>query len=352
MEKICSECGLPFNIGRTNAWRPNGVIIGKYPPHLRGTIYDVDELKHIFRVIGDTLGLDISRLIIEGKRKDAKRFVDAMLNHFREVGRGSLPPRRDLYDLTLNLAGIWGIGVGKVIDYQEGERIVLSFRNAYSIPMIAGDTAGAFESIEGVRVVPLWEGSEENLTLTMRRGEGEPELEERIVAEIEMGIPSVDEGDLEFKLCGSCGAPLELSKTFEWDAENALITEKLTGKRGVIHNTNGIVAVVKILVEELGEDMEQLIVSAAREYSREVYTEVRNETVLEAELGKFPLRSWGRPVRLQIRENRVSLRIDNPYLDQIVAGRVWGLFEAFHETEYKLELDPSGSGYLEMQLRR
>ncbi len=349
MKGICSKCGMPTNIGRTNVWQPNGVIVGKYPPHLRGTIYDLDELKYLFDSIARQTGLDISRLIIEGKRKDALRFISSMLEHFKETG-GSLPPAINIYEIVFNLCKVWGLGAIEILNYQEGETITISAKNAYYVPMFAGDASGVFESIEGCRVVPEWKGDESKLTLTLKRGEGEPELEQRIEAEVEKGIPSKEEGDLWYQLCGECGAPLELSRLLSWDMENAIIIEKLTGNRTFFHNTNGLFAVVKLLVDELGEDIERIILSSERAFAKNLYTKVKENTSLDAELNKFPLRSWGRPSQLKKEGGAFFIHVDNPYLDHIVAGRIWGLFEAFKEQEYIFGFESSGSGYIKIEL--
>ncbi len=350
MKGICSKCGMPTNIGRTNVWQSNGVIVGKYPPHLRGTIYDLDEIKYLFESISRQTGLDISRLIIEGKRKDALRFISSMLQHFREVGGGTLPPPRNIYEIIFNLCKIWGLGAVEILNYQEGETIAIPAKNAYFLPMFAGDAAGVYESIEGYRVIPLWEGDESELTLTLKRGEGEPELEERIEAEVERGIPSREGGDLWYKLCGECSAPLELSRLLSWDLENALITEKLTGNRAFFHNANGLFAVVKLLVEELGEDIERIILSSERVFAKNLYTRVRGATSLDAELNKFPLRSWGRPSHIKKEGGSFIIQVDNPYLDHLVAGRIWGLYEAFNQQEYIFGLESSGSGFIKIEL--
>ena len=72
----CSNCGLPVSIGRGNVWHANGVITASYPPHNRGTLYDVDELNNLFPAFSERIDFDITPLVVEGKRRDGKRYVE------------------------------------------------------------------------------------------------------------------------------------------------------------------------------------------------------------------------------------------------------------------------------------
>jgi len=349
--KVCSDCGLPKGIGRGNIWHSNGVITARYPPYIRGTLYDVGELNNLVSKLSERMDFDITPLVVEGKRRDGVRFTDSLLGNLKEMG-AEPPPSIEIYRMVCRFCATWGLGRVEVGEYKEGERGSLKVEDVYSIAMFSGDAAGTFESVERKRMDVKWHGDAASGVLELVASEGEPEMEQRIEQEVEMGIPCLEEGDLEYRLCPECGAPLEISAQFEWDESRARITERDSQKRYILHNTNGIVAVVRSLREELGEEVEAIITDISRAYARDYYSGISKDTSLDAELHKFPLRSWGRPTRLLRRKASHNITVINSYSPPVVAGRLWGLLEAFEECDLALEELREEEGVLDLVLMR
>ncbi len=349
-DKVCSRCGLPSGIGRGNIWHANGVINASMPPYIRGTLYDVEELNSLFPALSERIGFDITRLVVEGKRKDGRRYTDSLRNSLAAMGR-DLPPI-DIYNLVARFCKYWGLGLAEVLDYREGERLTLRTLKYYSDPMSRGDWAGVFEAVEKRRGEPVWKDEPTREILEVIATEGEPELEERIEQEVELGIPCEDERDLQYIHCPECGVPLEISRQFSWNADEALILEKISGIRFILHNTNGIVAVLRVLREELGEEIDRMVTDISRGYARGYYGLLQEETSLDAELMKFPLRSWGRPAEFAKTGDGFKVTVVNPYAPPIVAGRIWGLLETFSGTELSLSEHVAGENRCDLTLCR
>ncbi|MDI6874436.1 hypothetical protein [Candidatus Solincola sp.] len=346
----CSHCGLPRGIGKGNVWHKNGVITASQPPHIRGTLYDVEELNNLFPAISRRIGFDITRLVIEGKRRDGVRYTRSLMENLRRAGME--PAAMDIFRMISRFCAYWGLGIAEILEYREGEALSIRTPDYYSDPMARGDWAGVFEAAAGRRGDPRWRDESTREIIDVLAVEGEPELEERIEQEVELGIPFVEEGDLEYRHCPECGIPLAVSEQFEWNPEISLIRERISGRRFILHNTNGIVAVVRVLEEELGEEIGQIIAEISRDYARQYYGEIRDRTSLEAELLKFPLRSWGRATTLKREGNVIHIRIFNPYSGPIVSGRVWGLLETFENRDLVLEGREEGEGYVDILLKR
>ncbi|MGQ9537422.1 MAG: hypothetical protein ACUVS1_08145 [Actinomycetota bacterium] len=345
----CSRCGLPRGIGKGNIWHKNGVITASQPPHIRGTLYDVEELGNLFPSISRRIGFDITRLVIEGKRKDGVRYTRALMDNLRRAGME--PAAMDIFRMVSRFCSYWGLGIAEILEYREGELLSIRTPNYYNDPMARGDWAGVFEAADGRRGEAHWRDETTREIIDIVAVEGEPELEERIEQEVEMGIPFMEEGDLDYRHCPECGIPLAVSEQFEWNPEISLIRERISGKRFILHNTNGIVAVIRVLEEELGKEIGDIIAEISREYARRYYGEIRDRTSLEAELLKFPLRSWGRAANLRREKDGYRLKIVNPYSGPIVSGRVWGLLEVFEGRDLSLEGREEGEGYAEVNLR-
>jgi len=349
--RTCSHCGLPKGVGRGNVWHSNGVITARYPPYIRGTLYDVEELNNLVSRLCERMGYDITPLVVEGKRRDGVRFTGSLLGNLRDMGAG-LPPTIEIYRMVCRFCATWGLGRVEVAEYEEGEKGSLKVEDVYSIPMFSGDAAGTFEAVEKKRMDVEWHGDAADGLLELVASGGEPVREQRIEKEMEMGIPCLEEGDLEYRLCPGCGAPLQVSAQFEWDEDRARITERDSGKRYILHNTNGIVAVVRSLREELGEEVDAMIADISRAYARGYYSGIREDTSLDAELLKFPLRSWGRPTRLHRKGDGFKLTLINPFSAPVAAGRLWGLLEAFEEGDLVLEELGEKEGLLELTLSK
>ncbi|MFW6113917.1 MAG: hypothetical protein ACOC78_03230 [Actinomycetota bacterium] len=347
---VCSNCGLPRGIGRGNIWHSNGVITASYPPHIRGTLYDVNELNSLFPAISERIDFDVTHLVVEGKRKDGKRYADALIKNLKAHGKYEGPMQ--IYGMISRFITSWGLGLSEVLKYEEGERLTLEIQNSYSDPMSSGDWAGVFEAVEQKRGEVRWRDEKDPRVIDITAVEGEPELEVRIEQEVELGIPFVDEGDLQYRLCPECGMPLEISRQFHWDADASLIEEVDSGKRFVLHNTNGIVAVLRVLREELGEEINTIITEISRDYARDYYAALKGATSMDAELMKFPLRSWGRLSQLRLRGVDCYVKIINPYCSLIVAGRVWGLLEAFEGRPFSLVDIAESEGALDVSFTR
>lgn len=347
-KNICSNCSLPRSIGKGNIWHANGVITASYPPHIRGTLYDIDELNALFPAISERIGFDVTRLVVEGKRKDGKRYTDALVRNMKDMGKEPAPI--EVYEMIARFCSYWGLGLVSVADYREGERLTLEVKNVYSEPMYQGDWAGVFEAMERKRGEPNWRDEAVRDVIDVVAVEGEPELDVRIEEEVEMGIPFVEEGDLQYRHCPECGVPLEISNQFLWDADNASIMERNSGKRFILHNTNGFAAVERVLREELGGKINDVITEISRDYARDYYMGIGSETSMDAELMKFPLRSWGRPARLLRWEKGYRLRMANPYSQPVLAGRLWGLVEVFDGRPFFVKDLTEAEGFLDISL--
>jgi hypothetical protein len=324
----CDNCGLPRGVGKANSWKPSGVIVSRFEDDFRGIFYGVGEMNTLFESLSDRIAYDITHLVVEAKRKESAHYTRSLLGRLRESGV-ELPGPEEFFRIMAANFSIPGFGKVEVIDYRDGESVTLETEGIYSLPMGEGQAAGVFEGVLDKRAAVVREGDVVRARILLKVAEAHREVERRMEAEVEQASPLAEVGDREYTLCPRCGAPLELSNEFDWDLDKAIITQRHTGERYIFDNTRGITAVVKLLIEELGDEIESMLVDISREYARDFYHSLNGTTSVEAELSRFPLRGWGLPSGLRESNGGYELQVINPFYSPIIHGKIWGMLEVF-----------------------
>jgi len=331
----CEVCGVPKGITRGNIWYADGTITGKYPPYIKGTFFDVDELNYLFRSLSEYLDYDISDIVASGKYHDAKEYMSAMIEKMREASGGRLPPDDELYSMMLYPICIWGIAMVEFAE-RRPEKMVINVKDPYSTPLLCGDVAGVADAVTGREYTASWEGSEREGTITVTPAQDYAETSERIEKGLQYDI-APDSEELPCTRCEACGAPTAVSELLRWERDWCRIEERTSGRRYCFNNTQGITVVLGMLAEELGGEIEQKMVDISREYSRSLYEGLAGGLDEAAELGSFPYRGWGKVTDIPNAEGKRSLSVENPYNQILVAGRIWGMLEAAAGSSLRIE---------------
>jgi len=318
---------MPRGVGKANTWKPSGVIVSNYETDLRGIFYDTGELENLFASLSEKMDYDVSRLVIEGKRKDSKHYTRGLLNSIKESG-AELPGPEEFFRIMAANYSVPGFGKVEILSYRDDEGIVLEMADTYHAAMAQGQAAGVFEAVLNRRGDVSWSGDERSGRVTITVVEGDPELEKRIESEVEVSASLSESGDREYELCPRCSVPLELSREFDWDVERAFITERRSGRRFIFDNTRGMAAVMMVLVEELGEDVERLLLEISRAYARDYYELLQPGLDIKSEFSRLSLWGWGLPWKLLDGSGGRTLQVINPFYEPVMTGRVWGLLEA------------------------
>jgi hypothetical protein len=322
----CEICGVPQGIARGNVWHADGTISGRYPPYIKGTFFDVDEVNFLFGALSDYLDYDISEIVAAGKYHDTVEYMSVLIEKMREASGGTLPPTEELNRMMLYPVCIWGIAQ---VEYEsfDPERSVIKVKNPYSIPLFLGDVAGAADAVSGGAHKAEWQGDEREGLIIVTTAETGEEAGDR-VDEAALSDAKPEAGELACDRCEACGVPLAVGELFGWDEEICRIEERATGSRYCFNNTNGITAVLRMLVSELGEELEEKMVELARDYSRSLYSGLAREADVKSELSGFPYRGWGKVSEAFAGADERAVAVDKPFNELLLAGRIWGMEEA------------------------
>ncbi len=346
----CAECGIPKGIGRANLWKPYGVIVGKHSSDIRAMLCDVSELDYLYSRLSQHIGYDVTRLVTEAKRKDHLYFTRNFLRHLEE--KGMKPDPESFLRTLASFYPIVGLGKINIKNVQEGLSVDLEAEDIYNLPMCQGQIAGALEAVFNKTAIVSWTGDAHQGKVKVEAVGEEHEMGERMEQEIEITAPLVEIGNREYQLCSGCGAPLELSRDFEWDVDKALIKERRSLKRFIFDNAKGIVAVMRVLSDELGEEVELTMEGILRDYSRGYYQSLTGSTSTEEELARFPLWGLGLVQLLEKNNGNYRFQVINPVYPALVAGRLWGMLETLESKEFQLEMKKEEEGIIGLTFSR
>jgi hypothetical protein len=326
---------VPLGITRGNMWHADGSINGRFPPHIKGTFFDVDELGYLFRSISEIMDYDISDIVACGKYLDTREYMTATVEKMKEGSGGKLPPDEEMYRMMLYPVSIWGIADVEFKSIEPGQ-MVIEVKEPYSVPLLRGDVAAVADVVTGRENMAIWEGDERHGLMTVVPGEGFAGKCGLIDESSRYGDEQAA-GELECEQCKKCGAPRGVSRLFAWEQDGCRIEEKFSGRRYCFNNTQGITAVLRTLVEELGEDIEQRMIEITREHARTLYEDIagkpegnggRGGMDLVAHLESFLYRGWGRVADLSGQKDARAISVENPYNEILLSGRLWGMLEA------------------------
>ncbi|MEW6554645.1 MAG: hypothetical protein AB1384_10210 [Actinomycetota bacterium] len=330
----CEACGVPLGITRGNMWHADGSINGRFPPYIKGTFFDVDELNHLFRSLSDLMDYDIGDIVASGKYIDARDYMTATVEKMKEGG-GGLPSDEDLYRMMLYPVSIWGIADVKFKSI-EPDRMVIEVKDPYSTDLLRGDVTAVADVVSGRENAAVWEGDEHAGVMTVVPGEGFAG-KSGLIEESSRDVAGPAAGELACEHCERCGAPRGVSRLFEWRQGGCRIEERFSGRRYCFNNTQGITAVLRMLAGQLGEDIERKMVEVTRGHARSLYGGIAGKPEgngghggmdLAAHLESFPYRGWGKVTDPSEPEGARAICVENPYNDVLLTGRLWGMLEA------------------------
>jgi len=323
-------------------WHADGSITGRFPPHIKGTFFDVDELGFLFRSLSEIMDYDIGGIVASGKYHDAREYMAALVDSLKASGSG-LPHDEELYRMMLYPISIWGIAV---VDFEklEREEMVIRVKSPYSIPLLCGDVAGVADAVTGREHMATWEGDDREGVIRVVPSEGFARVSGLIDEGPRYGTKHESE-ELECERCEECRTPQRVGELFSWDGESCRIEERASGRRYCFNNTRGITAVLEMLVAELGEDVEQSMVDISHQYSRSLHGGAAGGPEGNGERGRggprafldgFPYRGWGRVTEVSRQGSGWAVSVENPYNGILLSGRIWGIIEASNRLDLRV----------------
>ncbi|MBN2026819.1 MAG: hypothetical protein JW854_08690 [Actinobacteria bacterium] len=340
--KLCQGCGVPRRITKEHIWLGNGLIVERKNPEQRMLFFESENIAGLFRNIEEIIGLDIEHIIMESQHRSTYEYVTNLVPPLvrKVVSHVGL---KQLTRNLLKLSALMGQGCGTLtslkIKGSEDDHVAIAIRNPWFLPSNCGLISGGLEALTGLESRASYEEISPGEYLITARISSQPkELEGRLQ---KRSYPR-KEGDLELKRCAFCGGPQDLA-SFSWNACEGIIETESSGRRMVLMGPGEFEPVFEELRNELGEHVTRVIMEAQRLfvtegfYSRE---DIRQEKDL---VHHFALRGLGNLREIDLAENRLSARLENPCMHMMMVGLLLGFYELIFgrkgEAAWEIDLD-------------
>jgi hypothetical protein len=353
MADLCPECGVPTYISGQHRWLNNGDIVNATRQDERLTFMECEHFDPIFRRIEQEIKTSIERIVLTTNQAAVRVYIESLLP--KEIGdmiRAGTLDLKTVDENLIELAKLNGYGKYEFVDMRyekdEGDYYTTKLTKPFSHPIGMATHGAALEAMLGYDHEIRYTQSEPDVyEVTAFPHAHEEELKDRLLENVPY---QHQDGDLEFEMCSSCGAPKRLSN-YKWVVEEGQILNRATGRRVSLSGPNTINPVFRELEFELGDQIPRLITDEMRRITREGFLPaeiLNNEEDLRWELA---IRGLGNLRRLSMDAGGLELEIGNACLPVIVVGAIQGMYEANYDVDTQAEWELTEEGTLEIKYR-
>ncbi|MFH1149088.1 MAG: hypothetical protein V1748_01305 [Actinomycetota bacterium] len=350
----CGRCTAPIYVRLAASWNQDGTVTGRFASKTRVVQVYADEIDYILSGISERIGLDISRIVTEGERKAGLDFTGAIfakLGGLVGVLSRSFLFRRIVFVFVLKAAKNAGFGDCHLVEYRHRRRMVVRFRDPFNPPILSGNMLGAFEAFSRRPGVVDWEVAGDVATITITSdGPADRIGDERLKPVLPPTLP----GDYHVERCPRCRMPVEIGRRYHFDLKKGIATEVETGRRIVTVMVESLTAIFGELAAELGDEVGRMVVELESEYMEGIAPrgEQATEEVLRGLLGDLCIKGMGNPVSVSVGDAEIEVRVENPFSEELLAGRVLGFHRALFGGPADVEWTPDRAGFMTIRTHR
>jgi hypothetical protein len=346
--KRCKSCRTPDSFGSRVIWTKGGTIVAEKVPALRLFFIEIDELLNLLSFLSELLGVPIDNILIASERPIGRELVESIFSPAMVKMTRSIPNAlhfrifaNAIFKRIAEYARAMGYGSITLIDYEGRQRTLVRARNPHSLPLIIGDCVGAFQVMLGVNMAATWKKENGTTLIEFRQTEEQPH-------NIPINRVNFISGEVDFPRCPTCGVPQPVSESFEWDMLNGIITNRRTAYREAFLSVEGINAIFDEMEKELGEEVPLMVAKRQAELMRERMSkrDLEEEGGILGLFEELKLRGMGNPVEVEEIGRQLKVKVENPFNDALVAGRIAGYYESVENVKSRVTWVSSEEGYL------
>lgn len=350
----CRGCGAPLSTRLFRQWNDDGTSTARFSATGNRVCHmDCEEFAALVEGISQRLGHPIDRIVAEGQRKAARSTIEDVLARGRGI-LGWLGRTRMFHPLemkiTLDAGRNLGYGVAEVLEDRRGRRLRARLREPYCPPMAAGNLWGMFESHNNVTADADWRLEEGAVEVTVEKvSDGVTWDDPFRFALLKMATVR---GDVRFDRCDRCGTPREVTRALRWESEAGMIFNRASGRRQMTVMVEAINAIIRELTEEIGDYVPQMVAEIEQDYIADamcIDAMPGTPHDYRALLDDLCILGMGNPVEISKEGDVLTVRIDNPFCEPLLAGRIAGSYRALEGVPTMSTWTPDIDGYTIVQ---
>lgn len=337
----CPKCGFPLRAALALKWRKNGIItpafVGGY---MRIVGLDTSIQDNLFSQLEGQLGTSIEHILFEAQRNICNLLFssyESRLKGIHTLKKLSLV-KRFIVEGFAKVGVVSGMGSADIVEYVPGNNHLARVKNPYNVTLVAANTDGALEWMEGCPFRTEVEQVGENVYMINSIATSyKPAVSKRLGVEKLDVVP----GNIDYKRCVLCHAPMKAASRFEWVDDEGTIIDKRSGGRIVMVDAFLLRTVLRELAKELGDEVYKLLAPAQCDWTMKQAALTGTapkgsglsgsglEKALRDSLDEFPVFGYGNPVQARVVGSKVAVVIENPFQEEVIAGTLQGLCQAF-----------------------
>ena len=350
----CGRCGLPVYVRLAAVWNDDGTVTGRFVHKTRVVQAYCDELDYIIDGISERIGLDISKIVVEGERKAGLAFTDALLG--KAHGAAGMVARnplvmRAVFGFVVRASKNAGFGDLRLVEVKRNRGLRIEITDSFNPAVMAGNILGSVEAYSRRPARVSWEGDARHVVITVEDDPDQVRADERLAPRLPVALP----GDYSVERCGRCHMPLEVSRRYSFDLARGIAFENGTGRRIVTVMIDSLNAVFDELAEELGDEVRQMIVDLESDYIREntsMPAAPDENKAFEELLGDLRIKGMGNPTEISLADDELLVRIENPFNEELLAGRVLGFYKELLGEPARVKWTPDEEGFMFVKVTR
>jgi hypothetical protein len=346
----CKVCGYPRDLTLITEWKESGTILDKKNRlGFRSIIIEADFLSEFTASIEEQLGVPIQHIVYEAQRNSSIEVINSILGRGPAFVTRIPGVKRLVVSLFCRLSVFLGMSYAKVVSYQPGVKGEAVVRNPFHGEMMAAIIVGAFEALEKKPFSHTWKKMGGDDVIIIEPEPSRPEIAQRLTFTIAPPKP----GHCTTDLCSRCGMPLAY-RDLQWRPDEGIIMDTRRGVRMMLLDIYAPMVVVRELASELGDEVYPMVVQAHKAFSlrhlREEFLPSGKAEDLDAEglygevFKAIILRGQGNPVDHSMEGGRLTVTVENPFNEHLLAGYLSALYELVEGRESAVvweQLDPS-----------
>jgi hypothetical protein len=328
----CKICGFCRQLSTFMNFNDNGTITERLQKDFRAVWIESDFIAEVFKRIENDLGVSVQHVIFEAQKASSKAVINSNLKGIFAAGRIGYS-KNIAINIFCNLA-IWtGMGYAEAVVYKPKKYGEAILRNPFNREMMAANIVGAFEGLEKRPYRHTWVNKKGEELVLVRPDVSRSDVAERMIIE----TPKAKPGNRNFERCPGCGVPLGLSG-LDWQEEKGVVMDMRLGVRMVFIDAYLPTLVFKELSREFGDLVYPTVVDAMKNFSLK-WLKVEfldgaggeqfenKDRLYAAVLENVALRGQGNPVNISSDDGTLTVTVENPFNEHILAGHLAAMYE-------------------------